>query len=227
MAVFHESTINGLFQYGFRDTANRLRVFMKLWNVLNLKTTSIGKFKREITRDPVQSTDDWKLKYLVDMTTFFDRWHSSKLPGLTKETFLEFQQTSRAISSLAHYFIDDCGFNNVLLGLIQSDNIESRFGWYRQLSGANYFISIRQFKESDKKIRTISLLKYSDISIGDIDSVIMKKGTSAEIMGLADDIRGEMLFNYVSNSHDEKIIYYVCDALIRSVLRTKKCDACK
>ena len=36
-----------------------------------------------------------------------------------------------------------------------------------------------------------------------------------------------MLFNYVPNSHDEKIIYYVCGALIRSVVRTKKCDACK
>ena len=55
----------------------------------------------------------------------------------------------------------------------------------------------------------------------------MTKDTSAEILGLADDIRGEMLFNDVPNSHDEKIIYYVCSALIRSVVRTKKCDACK
>ena len=76
-----------------------------------------------------------------------------------------------------------------------------------------------------KKIRTISLKKYSDISIGDIDSVIMKKDTSTENLRLVDDIRGEMLFNYVPNSHDEKIIYYVCGALIRSVVRTKKCDA--
>ena len=58
MAVFHESTINALVQYGFRYTADILRVFIKLWNVLNVKTTSIGKFKRDITRDPVQSTDD-------------------------------------------------------------------------------------------------------------------------------------------------------------------------
>lgn len=166
MAVFHETTINALVEYGFRDTANVLRVFMKLWNALNVKTTSIGKFKRDITRNPVQSTDDWKLKYLDDMTTFFELWQSSGLPGLTEETFLAFQQTCRAISSFAHcYLINDCGFNYVLLGLIQSDNIESRFGWYRQLSGANYFISIRQLNESEKKFRSISLIKYSDISI--------------------------------------------------------------
>ena len=111
MAVFHETTINALIEYGFLDTANVLRVFMKLWNVLNVKTTSIGKFKRDITRDPVQSTDDWKLKYLDDMATFFELWQSFGILGLTKETFLAFQQTCRAISSLARYLIDDCGFN--------------------------------------------------------------------------------------------------------------------
>ena len=115
----------------------------------------------------------------------------------------------------------------MLLGLIQSDTIESIFGWYRQLSGANYFIFTRQLNKSEKKIRTISLMKYGDIRLGDIDSVIMKNETATEILRLADDIRGEMLFNYVPNSHDEKTIYYVCGALIRSVVRTKKCDACK
>ena len=92
---------------------------------------------------------------------------------------------------------------------------------------SNYFISIRQLNESERKIRTISLMKYSDISIGDIDSVIIKNDTSTGILRLADDIRGEMLFNYFANRHDEKIIYYVCGALIRSVVHTSKCDGCK
>ena len=70
-------------------------------------------------------------------------------------------------------------------------------------------------------------MKYGDIRSGDIDSVIMKNETATEILRLADDIRGEMLFNYVPNSHYEKTIYYVCGALIRSVVRTKKCDAYK
>ena len=64
-------------------------------------------------------------------------------------------------------------------------------------------------------------------SIADIDNVIVKKDTSAEILRLADDIRSEMLFNYVPNNHDEKIIYYVRGALIRSIVRTKSVTPAK
>ena len=42
MAVFHETTINALIEYGFLDTANVLRVFMKLWNVLMSKPTQLA-----------------------------------------------------------------------------------------------------------------------------------------------------------------------------------------
>ena len=98
MAVFHESTINALVQYGFRGTTNIHRVFMKLWSVLNVKTTSIGKFKRDITRDPLQSTDDWKLKYLVDMTTFFDFGNLPNLLVSLRRHFWHFNR--RVVRSL-------------------------------------------------------------------------------------------------------------------------------
>jgi len=38
----------------------------------------------------------------------------------------------------------------VLLGHLQSDAIESRFGWLRQLAGANYYPSMRPLLEGDK-----------------------------------------------------------------------------
>ena len=81
------------------------------------------------------------------------------MPGLTKETFLALKQTCQAIAGLAKYLFNSCGFNYVLLGKIQSDTIEGRFGHIRQLSGANYYISMRQLLESDRKLRTLSLLK--------------------------------------------------------------------
>ena len=43
LAVFNESTINALKLYGFNDTATIVAIFTKLWNVLNVKTTNIGK----------------------------------------------------------------------------------------------------------------------------------------------------------------------------------------
>ena len=36
------------------------------------------------------------------------------------------------------YLLEEKGSNYVLLSFITSDPIERRFGWYRQLGGANY-----------------------------------------------------------------------------------------
>ena len=91
--------------------------------------------------------------------------------GLTKETFLALRQTCRGITGLAKYLINYCDFKYVLLGKIQSDTIEGRFGRIRQLSGAKYYISMRQLLESDRKLRTLSLVKYSRIFISHIDQV--------------------------------------------------------
>jgi len=68
--------------------------------------------------------------------------------------------------------VDKLDFAYVLLGHLQSDAIESRFGWLRQLSGANYFISVKQVIDSDRKIRTLSLLKFSGFSLSELDAAI-------------------------------------------------------
>lgn len=140
---------------------------------------------------------------------------------------MAFQQTCRAIAQLTRYLLDNCGFKYILLGLIQSDNIEARFGWYRQLSGANYFISMRQLTESEKKIRAISLLKFSGFTVRDIDAVMTKKDSSKDTERLAADIHAELLFTFIPSEHDQKIVYYICGACARSVFRTKHCVDCK
>ena len=69
----------------------------------------------------------------------------------------------QSITGLSKYLMNECGFKYVLLGHTHSDTIEGRFCHFRQLSGANYFISMRQLYESDRKLRTLSLLMYSQI----------------------------------------------------------------
>lgn len=76
VSVIHETTINALNVYGFKDTATVLKAFLKLWNVLNVKNNSIGKHKRDITRDPVLSENDWKLNFLDEFADFFEVWQS-------------------------------------------------------------------------------------------------------------------------------------------------------
>lgn len=153
-----------------------------------------------------------------------------QLSGLTKETFLAVRQTCQALTSLSKHLFNKCGFKYVLLGKIQSDNIERRFGHIRQLSGANYFISMRQLLESDRKLRTISLLKYSNISVAEIGDAAKEKFSSSlmqEITTKAESLHAELLFNILPTDNDAAIIYYVTGYCCRSLVKSNRCNACK
>ena len=76
-----------------------------------------------------------------------------------KETFLALEQTKIALTDCATFLLDRLRFNYVLLGGLQSDPIESRFGWLRQLAGANYCVSMLQVSKGDRKIQVMSLLR--------------------------------------------------------------------
>lgn len=149
------------------------------------------------------------------------------MPGFSKPTFLASSHTCRAIVSLTRYLLNTIGFQYVLMGKIQSDCIEERFGWIRQLSGANYLISLRQLMESDRKIRAISLLKFSSFTVSDIDKVLPQQAPDADVRNDACEIFGELMLNIIPNESDKAIVFYVSGACARSIFRIRKCDSCR
>ena len=88
-------------------------------------------------------------------------WYDSGLQGLTSPTSYAWQQMCTVLPAVAKYMMKECGFDYVLLGKLTSDPLEGRFGQYRQLSGGNYFIAIRQRAETERKFRTINLLRLA------------------------------------------------------------------
>jgi len=94
-SVFSKSTRDALQFYASNEnkqewngTADFISLIIKLWNVMNVKSRKKGKHKRDITKDPVRSSLDWKLDFLRESADFLVRWEESKKPGLTRETFL-------------------------------------------------------------------------------------------------------------------------------------------
>ena len=79
----------------------------------------------------------------------------------------------------ARYLLDEKHMSYVLSGKIQSGYLEKRFGRNRQLSGANYFASERQFIEAEKAIRMESLIKFSKYFIKEVCE-IMKSDDNEE-----------------------------------------------
>ena len=142
-----------------------------------------------------------------------------------KETSLALHQTCNAMSGICKYLINHCDFKYVLMGKIQSDNIERRFGYIRQLSVVNYFVSMRQLHESERKLRTISLLKYSKICLTEITKASSSPANAALVA--AESIQAEMLFNIIPSENDAVIIFCVSGYCCRSLIKSNKVSACK
>ena len=233
-SFFSESTRDALQFYATNEgktewlgTADFLSWIVKRWNVMNVKSKTKGKHKRDMTKDPIRSSMDWKIEFIRECAQFLQSWEDSKKPGLSRETFVALRHTCLALADCASYLLDYRGFNYTLLGHLQSDAIEKRFGWLRQLSGANYYISVRQVIESDRKIRALSLLKLSSISISEIDDALQLDESRSSDDSLADSVTDALQFHLFPSANDATVIFYISGYLARSVVRATKCEHCR
>ena len=236
VSVFSESTRDALYFYAnnegkteWRETGDFIKLVIKLWNILNVKTCTKGQRKRDDTMDPIRSSWDWQLDFLRQFADFVTRWETSSKPGLTRETFHALRHTCLAIAECATYLLDKLAFDIIMLGYLQSDPIESRFGWLRQMSGANYFISTKQVLDSDRKIRAVSLLKFSNITLEEIDNAVCSSIDTVnhgDLETSADFINDRLTLQCTPSASDLNIIFYVSGYIARSVCRITKCDHC-
>ena len=121
----------------------------------------------------------------------------------------------------------------MLLGKIQSDTIEERLGRIWQSNGAIYFISMRQLLESDRKLKTLLHVKYSLISVVDIENSDIEKAVkenrcvNQDAIFKEEMLFGEMMFNKLPNENYIGLTYYVTGYCCRSLVRSSKCEHCK
>lgn len=80
-----------------------------------------------------------------------------KIKQLTNETFTALILMCQTLPAIAAHLIKS-GYSFVLLGHLQSDKLEQRFGRYRQMLGANYFLGVKQVIESERKIKVINVM---------------------------------------------------------------------
>ena len=79
---------------------------------------------------------------------------------------------------------------------------------------------MRQLQESDRKIRSISLLKYLQISTAEIDIIVKTKCTSNnKLMATAEALVVELLFNILPSENDAAVIFYVTGYCCKSLVK--------
>ena len=238
-ACFHESTIYALKYYAkhgydsFSETADILQIFRNWFNAVNVKSLYSVKHTRDSFRSAITKEDRGMLEFFSQFSLWLDKWISSGQAGLSKQTFAAASQTTKVLIDLPNYLLDEKNLDFILLGFLQSDALEGRFGWYRQSSGANYHISVLQVVQSEKVIRTRSLIDQG-FNMSEVKEIFSSTTTGETIKSEADfltdnlNIQMENIqFHKEIQQEEQSIIYYVAGAIVRIVLKKTKCEKCR
>ena len=140
-------------------------------------------------------------------------------------TILCFNHVCDSLCCIAEYLLNK-GFHYVLLGHCQSDQLEHRFGRYRQTSGANYFVSFKQLLESEHKIKVTSLIKHSGLH--ENLSIALDFGESSS----SSDTESTFSFDYERldtnlSKSELQVIYFVSGYIEYNLKKKIMCDTCK
>ena len=81
--------------------------------------------------------------YLIKFYTWSKKCQEDRnLKGFSKPTVNAAIQTPGAVPKLLNYLLDNMRLEFILTGRIQSDFLESRFGWYRSVVRCQYCIAV-------------------------------------------------------------------------------------
>lgn len=197
---------------------------------MNVKNYLKGKLKRDNYSNPVFGAQDEKLEYLRKFILWLEEWKKHpKCKGLTDDTHAAALLTTRSMIAICEYvFAKFPDVKYVLLGKIQSDPIEARFGRYRNLSGCNYNISVAQVMEAEKKIRLHRLLKTN--SLQDLlSSLSIEEEASNAQMDVKEFIPILYSDEYLCSNPYEVLdgqCLYVCGSVAHSIKGKLSCTDC-
>ncbi len=234
-AVFHESTINALRTYekkvpGFSQTADFLERVREWWDRFNVKSKFKGEHKRKNSMKPINKENiDEFAESMLKFCAWLTNWRTT-YPDfcISSPTYKALMQTTRATVDLCHYLLEnDNDISYVLLGFLQQDWLEGRFGWYRQLCGGNYYASVLQFLQAEKTIRLRNLVKsgYNMAEIAKIFSEVDYDETAKQQSLEFSDLLSH--FRFSRNHNDVSITYYVAGYISRGITKKTKCKDCR
>ncbi|GBN91237.1 hypothetical protein AVEN_21324-1 [Araneus ventricosus] len=155
----------------YEQTAKFINIISTWWDIVNVTTPDKGKFKRNPMCEPLTSSpSDKGLMFLKRLVSWVNKWENldSNNGRLSKETFLALNHTTQAFIEIVNHCTKSFKKEYILLGKIQTDKLESRFGQFRSMAGDQYHISVRQIYETESKLRLCHELKLASHKKGSI-----------------------------------------------------------
>jgi len=173
---------------------------------------------------------------LVEKTSFlrgFVEWLTEceeQKAGLSKETFQCAKVTSKSLALLCKFLISKRDFEFVLLGKIQSDKIEGRFGKFRQMVGGNLYTSVRQFVEADRTIKMLNLSKmnFAICNLKEMFGESKDTGKKAATQTVGVLLNENYLdLSPVPPLADQNSLFYISGCFARNLSLKTTCSFCK
>ncbi|KAH8008968.1 hypothetical protein HPB51_008159 [Rhipicephalus microplus] len=206
-------------------TAEFIKMILRWWSIVNVKTPSKGFHHRNVYEEPMSNhTDDPKASFLSAFITWLDVWESYRHDTgvLTQETLSALRLSAQSLLALVKCCVSELYFKYILLGKVQTDPLESRFGQYRQMAGGQYHISVHQLCETEGRIRlqnALPRMSNDDLrGIKETDSV-RDAGTSLSVHvsdADLDELRAQM-----------PVIGYVGGYCAHAAMKVLKCESCQ
>ncbi|KAH7932844.1 hypothetical protein HPB49_003351 [Dermacentor silvarum] len=206
-------------------TADFMKVIIRWWSIVNVKTPSKGFHHRNVYEEPMSHhTGDPKVAFLSAFITWLDAWefYMHDTGVLTQETLSALRLSAQSFLELAKYCINELHFKYILLGKVQTDSLESRFGQYRQMAGGQYHISVRQLCETEGRIRLQNVLpNMSSDDLRGIEEInsVRDAATSFNVHvseADLDELRAQM-----------PVIGYVGGYCADAAMKVLKCESCR
>ena len=206
-------------------TADFIKIILRWWSIVNVKTPSKGFHHRNVYEEPMSNqTDDPKASFLSAFITWLDVWefYRHDTGVLTQETLSALRLSAQSLLALVKYCISELHFKYILLGKVQTDLLESRFGQYRQMAGGQYHISVRQLCETEGRIRLQNALpRMSSDDLRGIEEIdrASDAGSSFTVHvsdADLDELRAQM-----------PVIGYVGGYCAHAAMKVLKCKSCQ
>lgn len=216
------------------ETADYISIIIKWWKIMNVKSKYKGLQKRDIYSEPLTINEsDERVIYLKKFLLWVDSWKAcgNTTGFLTQETYTALSHTTHAVLELLTYCCETLKMSYFLTSKIQTDALENRFGKFRQLSGSQYNISLRQVFENEAKLRLQTIAPLISSRFGKINiSLEDVKSNPLELQ----DVDISCFENIVVDEEDFyplvnilPLLTYIAGYCCRSVFKSNKCTNCK
>ena len=171
LRIFNDTNCAALICYGpvednlenWKGTSLFIATIWKWWNIVNVDHPYKGRNTRNPDAEPFSSVDDARFDFMQKLIDWLDNWahcdKQSKEGFLTADTYFSLKHTIKSLAELIKHLLSTLKIDFILTGKFQTDDLESRFGQYRQMCGGNRLVSVQEIIESEKKLKIKSVLK--------------------------------------------------------------------